>query len=216
MAEGLLLVLVGDANKNKYRNMYLGLRKTYEVDILFGPATDSHDVLGMITDSSAYEYIDKEKFNRILSSFVGTFEQKYPIFSSKTVEGKPLYKWAREGRIDEIEIPREKRTIYLAALVKQYDMTKDDLHTAIQAKINSLSSGKFRSEEILQSWEKFFVRNPQGTYTIFRVHISCSTGTYMRSLAHEIGRKMGVSAIAYGIKRTKVGDYKLDNAINYK
>lgn len=216
MAEGLLLVLVGDANKNKYRPRYLGMDKTYEVDILFGVSTDSHDVLGVIQDMGAYEYIDEKKFEQVLQSYKGTFEQQYPIFSSKTVEGKPLYKWAHEGRIDEIEIPKEKRTIYSVKLLKQYDMTKAELHESIKEKIGTLSSGKFRSEEVLKSWEMFFVRNPQGRYTINRVQITCSTGTYMRSLAHDIGKKMGVPAIAYHIRRTNVGKHSLDNAVNDK
>src|ERR1035437_1661782 len=47
LAEGLLIVLYGDEIKNKEK--YLGLDKEYEVDILFGFATDTYDVLGKVT-----------------------------------------------------------------------------------------------------------------------------------------------------------------------
>lgn len=40
----------------------------------------------------------------------------------------------------------------------------------------------------------------------------CSKGTYVRSLARDIGEKLGVGAYLSALKRTKVGDYHVDNA----
>jgi tRNA pseudouridine(55) synthase len=48
MAEGVLIVLVGE--ENKYREKYLDLEKTYKVQILFGIGTDTYDVLGKVID----------------------------------------------------------------------------------------------------------------------------------------------------------------------
>jgi tRNA pseudouridine55 synthase len=45
LAEGELLVLVGESCKNKEK--YLKLDKEYLVDILFGFETDSYDLLGL-------------------------------------------------------------------------------------------------------------------------------------------------------------------------
>ncbi len=45
LAKGVLLVLVGEECKNKEK--YLCLDKEYEVDVLFGFATDTYDVLGI-------------------------------------------------------------------------------------------------------------------------------------------------------------------------
>lgn len=50
MAEGLLLVLSGNELQNK--DKYLGLRKTYEVEILWGFQTDTLDVLGLVQENS--------------------------------------------------------------------------------------------------------------------------------------------------------------------
>lgn len=44
------------------------------------------------------------------------------------------------------------------------------------------------------------------------LRIHCSTGTYIRSLAHDIGQKLKVGAHLSGLIRTKVGDYDLKDA----
>lgn len=41
---------------------------------------------------------------------------------------------------------------------------------------------------------------------------SCSTGTYVRSLAHDIGAEMGCGGHVATLRRTKVGDFTLDEA----
>ena len=47
LAEGVLLILIGDECKNKEK--YLGLDKEYEVAIIFGISTDTGDALGLAT-----------------------------------------------------------------------------------------------------------------------------------------------------------------------
>lgn len=44
------------------------------------------------------------------------------------------------------------------------------------------------------------------------LRIHCSTGTYIRSLAHDIGQKLNVGSHLSGLIRTKVGDYDLKDA----
>jgi len=46
-----------------------------------------------------------------------------------------------------------------------------------------------------------------------RFVIECSSGTYVRSLAHEMGEKLGVGAHLTEISRTAVGEFSLDQAI---
>ena len=43
--------------------------------------------------------------------------------------------------------------------------------------------------------------------------IECSSGTYIRSLAHEMGQKLGVGAHLAEITRTAVGEFSLEQAI---
>lgn len=42
--------------------------------------------------------------------------------------------------------------------------------------------------------------------------VGCSKGTYIRSLAHDIGQQLGVGAYLTNLRRTKIGDYHVDNA----
>jgi tRNA pseudouridine55 synthase len=42
--------------------------------------------------------------------------------------------------------------------------------------------------------------------------IVCSRGTYIRSLAHEIGEQLGCGAFLHRLIRTRVGAYRLENA----
>ncbi|MEG0926114.1 tRNA pseudouridine(55) synthase TruB [Chryseobacterium sp.] len=42
--------------------------------------------------------------------------------------------------------------------------------------------------------------------------VGCSKGTYIRSLAHDIGQELGVGAYLTQLRRTKIGDYKIEDA----
>jgi tRNA pseudouridine55 synthase len=48
---------------------------------------------------------------------------------------------------------------------------------------------------------------------VARFVIECSSGTYIRSLAHEMGRKLGCGAHLSEITRTAVGEFSLEQAI---
>ena len=43
--------------------------------------------------------------------------------------------------------------------------------------------------------------------------LSCSKGTYVRSLAYDAGEKMGVKSTLSSLVRTRVGSYRLKNAV---
>ncbi len=42
--------------------------------------------------------------------------------------------------------------------------------------------------------------------------INCSSGTYIRSLAYDLGLELGCGAYLYSLQRTKIGNYKLKKA----
>ena len=42
--------------------------------------------------------------------------------------------------------------------------------------------------------------------------VGCSKGTYIRSLAHDIGQDLGVGAYLTQLRRTKIGEYSVENA----
>ena len=47
-----------------------------------------------------------------------------------------------------------------------------------------------------------------------KLRVSCSKGTYIRSLAHDLGKAMNTGAWLYELQRTKIGSETLKNAID--
>jgi tRNA U55 pseudouridine synthase TruB len=70
-------------------------------------------------------------------------------------------------------------------------------------------SGDFRQKEILETWEREFAKTALETFHIISIKVDCTSGTYMRSLANSIGEKVGLTALAFGIKRIKVGEFMI-------
>lgn len=50
-------------------------------------------------------------------------------------------------------------------------------------------------------------------WPILKIKISCGSGTYIRSLAHDLGRDLNCGAYLYSLSRTKIGKNKLSRAI---
>ncbi|MEY3539315.1 MAG: hypothetical protein RL188_732 [Bacteroidota bacterium] len=46
--------------------------------------------------------------------------------------------------------------------------------------------------------------------------VVCSTGTYIRSLVHDFGQALGVGAYMSGLRRTKIGAFKVEDAIQWE
>ncbi len=46
--------------------------------------------------------------------------------------------------------------------------------------------------------------------------VVCSTGTYIRSLVHDFGQALGVGAYMSGLRRTKIGEFKVEDAMNWE
>lgn len=47
-----------------------------------------------------------------------------------------------------------------------------------------------------------------------KVEISCSTGTYIRTIAHELGERLGTGALCQELVRTQIGEYRLADALD--
>jgi len=53
-------------------------------------------------------------------------------------------------------------------------------------------------------------------WPFLNIKVKCSSGTYIRSLAHDIGQKLGSGAYLNELKRIAVGDFNIDQAIDLK
>ena len=216
MAHGVLLLVVGDEIKRK--SHYLSLPKTYEFTVLFGVETDTYDLLGIVQHKKENKTPEnvKEIVNTFVRYYEGAFDQEYPPYSSKTVNGKPLFWWAKMGKLHEITIPKRPIEIYSFELLSFGSIEKTNLHQQIRTTIPAIQ-GDFRQKAILEQWENYFRKTKHKTFTTATFRISCSSGTYVRGLAHELGNVLNCGAIAIDIFRTAIGEYTIQTAmkINY-
>ena len=225
MAEGLLLVLVGEENKE--REKYLDLDKKYEFEILFGFETDTYDLLGLVretfwggvsvsppaangtpSESARSGWRAKEvTLEHLTKRFLGKHSQLYPPFSSKPVNGKPLWQWAREGRLGEIEIPTHEIEIFSLDYLGEREISKEGLIKTIEDNVSKVT-GDFRQKEIIDSWRRAIVdigRNGQAeNFALAKFVVHCSTGTYVRQLVQEIGKYLEKAVVVFSLKRTEI------------
>ena len=219
MASGSLLVLIGEECKKQ--SNYHHLDKEYEFSVLFGISSDSGDVLGIITESGP-KTISKEEIDKVTPTLLGSIEFPYPVFSSKTVLGKPLHTWAMEGRLHEITIPTKQSEIYQLNCIDIKQLSREDITKASLDKIELIPpvtdmrkalGNDFRRNEIRPLWNKFLnINEKTDKFTIATFKCICSSGTYMRTLAEIIAKNLNTTGLAFSIHRTKLGNYqKTDN-----
>lgn len=212
MASGKLLILIGD--ECKVQTKYHGLDKEYEVELLFGVRSDTGDVLGL-TESCATPKLTENDIKAVLHDLVGTITLPYPHFSSKTVQGKPLHVWAVEKRLNEIEIPKKESRVYKLTCTALNTITKSELLTIVRSKVDSIPpvtdprkhlGADFRRTDVRKGWDTIEKDSP-GVYQVLRFTCTASSGTYMRSLAEELAKRLDTCGLALSIHRTKIGRY---------
>ncbi|PIY94343.1 MAG: hypothetical protein COY68_03170 [Candidatus Levybacteria bacterium CG_4_10_14_0_8_um_filter_35_23] len=208
MAEGLLLVLVGEECKKK--KDYENLSKIYEFEVLFGISTDTFDVMGKITKINPQPVkISAEEIHKVIKKYKGEILQEYPPYSSLRVNGKPLFWWARENRLDEIKIPKKRIMINELGIMSNYQITSKELLKIVHKRMEKVM-GDFRQKEILQVWDKK-LKDRNFRFSVLSFKIICSSGTYVRSIANKMGEDLRIGAIALSIKRTKIGKFSILN-----
>lgn len=221
MASGKLLVLIGE--ECKHQADYHGLDKEYEFSVLFGIASDTHDVLGRLQTQTTDTVIDESNLTNIANSLIGSFTFPYPLFSAKTVNGKPLHMWTLEGRLNEIEIPTRTSEIFELELTSIETKPRQEVVALALQKVNSIPEvtdprkalgADFRRTDVRADWQDVatdFSLPPQ--YTIAHFRCVASSGAYMRTLATVIARELGTSGLAFHIHRTKIGTYNSEKKI---
>jgi tRNA pseudouridine55 synthase len=231
LASGVLLILVGDECLKK--DEYLALPKEYEVTVLFGFATDTYDVMGKVVEEEntssesllerssgllAQNFLEErgqtiskrlsDSVQNTIKSFVGRFTQSYPPYSSRTVLGKPLFQWAREDKLDEITIPAHDVFVESIDVIAADSISGNELYSSITDAISAVS-GDFRQREILRIWAETLGAMSDAQFQTVTLCISCGSGVYVRSIAHELGAALGMPALALKILRTRIGEYQV-------
>jgi tRNA U55 pseudouridine synthase TruB len=211
------------------------------VEVLLGVSTDTGDLLGLVKELSTPQkslfrkvlgspssgstrlFLQRifeahhlqKKCSLVLRSFIGTHEWEYPVFSSKTVQGKPLFKWFYEGRISEIVIPKRKMAVYSLTSKKEKLLTGAELLEQVESRIALVTKvegsdkewgNDFRRDAVLERWEEVLRPHAEEQFVCVTIECYCGSGTYMRTLAEKIGEAVGVPACAFSITRTDIGN----------
>ena len=166
IAEGLLILAINKATK--FSSYFLESDKSYEVKVELGKSTDTDDSSGTVIFESNVRLSEKI-IRESLFSFIGESEQIPPFFSALKYQGKPLYKYAREGKF----IKKSARMI----LIKEINDYK--------------------------------YSNKVCSFTV-----CCTKGTYIRSLARDLGEKLKCGAHMIALKRIRQHNFKLSDAVN--
>ncbi len=158
--------------------------KEYLATMRLGFATDTGDFTGTPnTPVTDTGNITSDKVQEVFSHFRGHIKQVPPMYSAKKVGGVKLYEMARRG--EQIDrAPIEVEIKELELFEQAADSAGDFAHSGGQT--------------------------APGEYS-FRV--VCSSGTYIRTLAEDVGRSLGVGAHLTRLRRTRVGNCSLDLAV---
>ena len=213
LAHGVLLLTVGEANFK--RESFLHLDKTYRIKVLLGVETDSYDPLGLITSTGNTDKPTnlETKLAKFMAENTGRFDQPYPAFSSKPVNGIPLYKLAKKG-LKGHEIPIKSVEIFSIKLLGINQKSVFELKKNIIKNIR-LVKGHFRQNKTIKLWQDYFAQLKAAELTEIELEVKCSSGTYMRSLAHNLGIFLKTRAIASEIFRTKVGNFTIKDSYRF-
>lgn len=109
LATGMLPICLGEGTK--FSQYLLDTDKTYQVTAKLGVRTTTSDAGGEVVSEKTVTVSD-EQLSIALESFRGTTQQVPSMYSALKYQGRPLYKYAREG----IEVPRESRDITVFSL----------------------------------------------------------------------------------------------------
>ena len=205
MAEGVLLIIARGELKNFHD--HLCYQKEYLAEIIFGLSSDTYDILGLPNYHNNQP--NKKKIEEKLKSFRGVFNFKLPPFSGYKIKGKPLFRWALDGRIDEVDIPTKKVDLKKISISEIRDVNSRQVSSEIDQRLSTVV-GNFRQDRIRREWAGLF-KSIQDDFKIVKIKIKCGSGFYVRSLAHKAGKELSTGGLLFSLKRTKVGQWGLES-----
>ncbi len=112
-AEGVLPICVGKGTK--LANYIMNEKKSYRAVVTLGVTTTTEDASGEIIEKKEVVF-EEQTIQKVVQSFLGTYEQIPPMYSAIKINGKKLYELAREGK--EIERKARKITIFEIQITK--------------------------------------------------------------------------------------------------
>ncbi len=212
MATGKLLLLFGEGCKKQ--KSYIGLDKEYQIELLLDAGSDTGDALGLVRYSGKETRADPNVLAAALAAERGTHLRAYPPYSSKTVNGKPLFLHALEGTLESIQIPTHEERIYAIRETGIERIPERALRARIDAYLAKVPTtaepskalgADFRIDAVRASWDAFFDAAGPRDFAVIRLTVACGAGTYMRTLGARVAQALGTKGLALSIHRSKIG-----------
>ena len=197
LASGLLLVCVGNATK-RIEELQAGI-KVYSGSMVLGATTPCYDLEQAIDHYYPFDHINPDSIEIARNRFLGDIEQVPPMFSAVKVDGQRAYLSARNG--DDVEISPKTVTVY--------DFTVNDFR---QGSPDFVPPAPITNSNATRE----LYRNPQGCVPEglpqIDFRITCSKGTYIRSIARDFGLELNSGAFLASLRRERIGDFSLADA----
>ena len=157
-------------------------------------------------------YLVGKEYTKKASSFLG-FNKQYHVSMEL---GKISNTYDTEGDVltTNIPIPNEERT---RSIINGFNGTSLQSPPAFSAlKHNGKPLYKYARKGIIVEKPKrevtLTISNVKISHTIITFTVDCSSGTYIRSLVHDIGYQCECGAVMTNLRRTRIHEYRIDQA----
>ena len=133
------------------------------------------------------------------------------------MDGKPLYEYARKGIPLPRPIPSRKVTIHSLEVVEwtegtghEYRWPNRELSPADREKMKKALEGAVHNDTPIDDEPDPMVKDEGPRPPTFVLTMKVSGGTYVRSLAHDIGHAVGSAAHVVMLTRVRQGNFTLE------
>ncbi|MEK7632401.1 MAG: tRNA pseudouridine(55) synthase TruB [Patescibacteria group bacterium] len=181
-ATGMLILGVG-RESTKHLNTFLGMGKTYEAIIRLGESSTTLDPEGEIVAVGGAD-LTLEAIETAMKSLTGDILQIPPMHSAIKIGGQKLYDLARKG----IEIDRPPRPVKISRFV-----------------IQDAQFAQGGNPPVAQTQRSLIL--PLNLPVV----IDCSSGTYIRAIARDLGENLGTAGYLTQLRRSAIGPYGIDS-----
>ena len=198
LASGVLPICLGAATK--FSQLHLDSDKTYLAIARLGQNTSTADAEGEVisqTDASQVD-LSTDALKRVKDAFSGDIQQTPPMYSALKVDGKALYDYARAG----IELELKPRQVRIHDIEMVEFQSLEDLSS-----LSPLAHWKLEPS-------KLQALTASNTTRALAIKVTCSKGTYIRTLAQDIGQHLGVGAHLVYLRRIASGDFSIDECMD--
>lgn len=210
MATGVMIVCTGKCTK-MIDQLQAGT-KEYIATLRLGCTTASFDAEHEIDGYFPTSHITREMVEEVLSRFRGEIMQIPPVYSAVKVEGKRAFAYARDN--EEVELKAKPLVIDELELLDInlpeqgiISPNAEEVAGMIKAGVHIKDYGRR-----LQHIEDVKVESEIVPY--IKIRVVCSKGTYIRALARDIGQGLQSGAYLIGLRRTRVGDIRVEDCLS--